>query len=126
MNDDRVDLPRAEEGAVRWESLREWSVERLSGVVPALLERLKEPDADEAASLLLRLEYELVPHLQSVLRSGDARRKAAALERVVRRMPKEVGLELTSELIALAMNPSEEDAGEGVDELAEEALAAWL
>jgi len=126
MNDDQYDLPRTEDGSVRWESLKDWSDERLTGVVPALLERLKAPDADAAAELLLRLEYDIVPQLAAVLRTGDARWKAAALTHVVRRMPKEIGLELTSELIALAMNPSDEEAAEEVDEMAEETLAAWL
>jgi len=128
MKDDDEVWPRSGDDRERWAALRRWSPERLEPHIPWLLEWLKTDGAgsDEAAALLLPLEYELIAPIRSILNGTDAEWKAAVIERLIAAMPKDAALELAPDLLTLAMNASEADLEAGVDELAEEALARWL
>ncbi|TLS52232.1 DUF5071 domain-containing protein [Paenibacillus antri] len=128
MNNEDEYWPRSAEDRERWASLRAWEPERLEPHIPALLAWLKTGDAGsvEAAAALLPLEYALIVPIRSILKGGDARWKAAVLERLVADLPKDVALELAPDLLTLAMSESEADVEEGVDELAEELLSRWL
>jgi len=92
--------------------------------VESLLEQLKdEAEASSAAESILRMEAEsIVTPLRAVLLGRDPKWKAIVLERVVSVLSKEILLELSPELFQLAMNASDAEQDEGVDELAENAL----
>jgi len=83
--------------------------------------------ADEAALALSDCEAEdLVPPIRSILQGTDPSWKAIVLERVVAKLPVDIGLEWAPELLTLAMNPTESDLEEELDERAEAILSLWL
>jgi hypothetical protein len=122
-------IPRHAEDQERLERLRDLPLAERVPLLSRLLEWVKEenqPIAAEMVSLLLPCGYELVPHLKMILQADDPKWKGSVMRRLLAPLPKDVLMELVPELIALAMNPTENDLEAEVDELAEELLSTLL
>lgn len=105
--------------------LKRLSEEERMPLLPELLQHIQagdDPAVRELAELLTAHGCDLIPHLKIIMESGDSAWKYAVMERLVRKLPDDVVLELAPEMIRLAMNPSDADQSWEIDELAEEML----
>lgn len=128
MIDDNL-LPQNKTDFERVAMLKELDEEQLNPLIPNLLVWLQDgnwPIASEISQLLLKCGYALVPHIKMVLESDDAQWKFFVLQELVRKLDKEVLIELAPELLKLAMNPTEQDQYEEIDEIAEQILSTIL
>jgi hypothetical protein len=122
-------LPRHPDDQARLERLEALELEERVPLIPHLLVWLKEeeqPITAKIADLLLPCEYDLLPHLRNVLQAEEGHWKRSVFRHLLNRLPKDVSLELVSELIALVMNPTENDLDAEIDELSEELLSTLL
>lgn len=122
-------LPRDKQDFESVEALKLLYPVQIEPLIPQLLTWLQDgnwPIANEITNILLPCGYSLIPHIKAVLNSDDGQWKYFLLKGLLKELPKDVLLEVTPELLRLAMNPTDKDMEEEVDELAEEILSGIL
>ncbi|MBP2243270.1 hypothetical protein J2Z40_003869 [Cytobacillus eiseniae] len=119
-------LPRNKHDFDRVDQLKKMNRIELLPLLPGLLEWIQDmnwPIAHEVAELLLTFPNEMVPLIQDVFATNDEIWKYWCLDILIKRLPKEIKVQLKDELIRLVERPTVGEKYEELDEMASEILS---
>ncbi|WP_342439216.1 DUF5071 domain-containing protein [Paenibacillus sp. FSL L8-0436] len=106
--------------------LKTLDINLIRPIIPDLLEWTEDanwPITKEIGKLLLPLGNELIPHLRKIFVSDDDCWKYSILVKLVKNLPESVLSEMEADLKRLALNPTEREKQELVNEEAAEILS---
>lgn len=118
-------LPRDKHDSERVNQLKNLSREELVLLLPGLMEWIQDmnwPIAEEVAELLLTYPDEIVPLIKDVLVTNDDIWKYWCLIKLVKKLPKDLKVQLKGDLIRLVESPTAGEKLEELDEIAVEVL----
>lgn len=101
----------------------------LNPIIPELLTWLQDinwPVASECVKLLSHADSEIVPHIQSILRSDDSIWKYWILNALCPRLAPDILATLRCDIKELTTDATQNDKAEEVDQAANELLSAHL
>ena len=118
-------LPRDKHDSERVNQLKNLSREELVLLLPGLMEWIQDmnwPIAEEVAELLLTYPDEIVPLIKDVLVTNDDIWKYWCLIKLVKKLPKDLKVQLKGDLIRLVESPTAGEKLEELDEISVEIL----
>ncbi|MBD7908126.1 DUF5071 domain-containing protein [Sporosarcina sp. Sa3CUA8] len=118
-------LPRHKHDTERVEMISKMSRDKIVQLLPGLLEWIQDinwPVAPSVLKILLTFPEEIVPHVQDVLYSDDDNWKWYILHFLVIELPAESKIQFKEYLARVVENPTQNEHGEELDEIAKEIL----